>query len=172
MEGIQRRSKIISYLSSAAQPVSGTELASRFGVSRQVIVQDIALLRATNKNILSTNKGYILYHPEINSTKAKRIFPVFHNSDEIRDELYTIIDSGGKVLDVVVEHDVYGQITLDLILKNRSDVDEFMEKIEHSTSQPLHVLTGGLHYHSVEAENEDILNKIEKQLEEKGFLKK
>ena len=102
----------------------------------------------------------------------KRIFPVFHNSDEIRDELYTIIDSGGKVLDVVVEHDVYGQITLDLILKNRSDVDEFMEKIEHSTSQPLHVLTGGLHYHSVEAENEDILNKIEKQLEEKGFLKK
>lgn len=172
MEGEQRRLKIISYLSSADQPISGTELASLFGVSRQVIVQDIALLRATNKNILSTNKGYLLYHPEKNSTKAKRIFPVFHYFDDIQDELYTIVDCGGKILDVVVEHDIYGQITLDLILKNRNDVDEFMKKIEHTSSQPLHVLTGGLHYHSVEAENEDILNKIENQLEKKGFLRK
>lgn len=171
MEGDKRRIEIISCLASASQPISGTGLAKQFGVSRQVIVQDIALLRATNKNILSTNKGYILYNPTDISTNVKRIFQVFHTSEQIRDELYTIVDLGGKVLDVVVEHDVYGQITVDLILKNRSDVDEFMEKLANSSSQPLNVLTNGMHYHSVEAESEQILDAIEKKLKEKGVLK-
>ena len=59
MEGDERRKKIIEILHGRKMPVSGTELAAELGVSRQVIVQDIALLRATDKNILSTNKGYI-----------------------------------------------------------------------------------------------------------------
>ena len=153
------------------KPVSGSRLSQLFGVSRQVIVQDIALIRATNKNILSTNKGYVLYKPEHISTKCKRIFPVFHTTKQIKKELYTIVDLGGTVLDVIVEHDVYGMITVDLILKNRTDVDEFLDKLHESHSQPLNVLTNGFHYHSVTAASEEILDKIEQALQEKGFLK-
>lgn len=171
MEGDVRREKIIELIQKQKRPISGTELAKQFGVSRQVIVQDIALLRAINKNILSTNKGYFLYVPEEDKEKAKRSFAVYHTDEQIRDELYTIVDHGGKVLDVVVEHDIYGQITADLILKNRMDVDEFVERIESCKSQPLKVLTGGEHLHTVEAESEQILDIISQKLKEKGYLR-
>lgn len=170
MEGQERREQLIRLLNNCTAPVSGTELARRFGVSRQVIVQDIALLRATNKNILSTNKGYVLYKPDQEKTKAKRSFRVFHTAQQMEDELNTMVDYGGKVLDVVVEHDIYGQITVDLILKNRADVEEFMERIRHSESQPLSIVTGGLHWHTVEADSEKVLDKIQEKLSEKGYL--
>ena len=129
IEGDIRREKIIEIMSNQKEPVSGSDLAKKFGVSRQVIVQDIALLRATNKNILSTNKGYFLYNPGKGPQKPKRSFCVQHTTEQMQDELYTIVDYGGKVLDAVVEHDIYGQITVDLMLCNRMDVDEFMEKL-------------------------------------------
>ncbi|MFR8427507.1 MAG: transcription repressor NadR [Roseburia inulinivorans] len=141
IEGDIRREKIIEIMSNQKEPVSGSDLAKKFGVSRQVIVQDIALLRATNKNILSTNKGYFLYNPGKGPQKPKRSFCVQHTTEQMQDELYTIVDYGGKVLDAVVEHDIYGQITVDLMLCNRMDVDEFMERIRKSKSQPLNVLT-------------------------------
>ena len=171
MNGDARRKEILDILEKAQSAISGDNLADIFEVSRQVIVQDIALLRATNKNILSTNKGYILYNPQVNPKNTKRIFSVFHTSEGIREELYTIIDCGGKVLDVVVEHEIYGQITVDLILKNRKDVDDFMEKISKNNSQPLNILTNGHHYHTVEAESEELLDLIEEKKKKKGFLK-
>lgn len=171
MEGKERRERLITLLQKADVPVSGTELAKELRVSRQIIVQDIALLRAVNKNILSTNKGYVLYAPEKEMNRVKRSFAVTHSKNQIKDELYTIVDCGGKVLDVVVEHDIYGQIMVDLILCNRLDVDEFVERIENSKSRPLKVLTDGEHWHTVEADSEKVLNKIEKSLEEKGYLR-
>ena len=158
IEGDIRREKIIEIMSNQKEPVSGSDLAKKFGVSRQVIVQDIALLRATNKNILSTNKGYFLYNPGKGPQKPKRSFCVQHTTEQMQDELYTIVDYGGKVLDAVVEHDIYGQITVDLMLCNRMDVDEFMERIRKSKSQPLNVLTGGKHWHTVEADTEPMLH--------------
>ena len=104
IEGDIRREKIIEIMSNQKEPVSGSDLAKKFGVSRQVIVQDIALLRATNKNILSTNKGYFLYNPGKGPQKPKRSFCVQHTTEQMQDELYTIVDYGGKVLDAVVEH--------------------------------------------------------------------
>ena len=171
MEGEKRRQKLVSILTLADTPVSGADLAKKLGVSRQVIVQDIALLRAVNKNILSTNKGYVLYVPQKENSKVKRSFAVNHTKPQIKDELYTIVDCGGKVLDVVVEHDIYGQIMVDLILCNRLDVDEFVERIEHSKSRPLKVLTEGEHWHTVEADSEKILDKIGEKLREKGYLR-
>lgn len=171
MEGEKRRDQLLLLLRQATMPISGTDLAKKLGVSRQVIVQDIALLRAVNKNILSTNKGYVLYAPKLSSGKVKRNFAVFHAKEAIRDELYTIVDYGGKVLDVVVEHDIYGQIMVDLFLCNRLDVDEFVERIENSKSRPLHVLTDGEHWHTVEADTEKMLDKIEEVLKEKGYLR-
>ena len=168
MEGDVRREKIIDILEKSSRPVSGTELSELLGVSRQIIVQDIALLRAINKSILSTNKGYILYHES--RFKCKRSFHVFHDDSQIEDELNTIVDNNGKVLDVVVEHDIYGQITVDLIICSRRDVREFVEKIRNNKTKPLKELTGGVHYHTVEADTEADLDIIEEELKKKGYL--
>ncbi len=169
MEGDSRRDKIIAMLNQAPEPLSGAALAKQLRVSRQVIVQDIALLRAYDKNILSTNKGYILYQPE---TKAvyKRTVSVMHTDGQMQDELYAIVDCGAHVLDVVVEHEVYGQITVDLFLRSRTDVDEFIEKIAKSKAQPLKTLTNGAHFHTVEADSEDVLARVERQLDARGYL--
>lgn len=171
MEGETRRLNIVQLLANSNKPVSGTELAKTFGVSRQVIVQDIALLRAIDKNILSTNKGYILYDPKVGLQNAKRSFSVCHTDEQIADELYTIVDYGGTVLDVVIEHEVYGQITADLLLKKRVDVDEFVKKLHENQAKPLNLLTGGNHVHTVEAEDEETLDSIEEALVKKGYLK-
>ena len=169
MEGDSWRYKIIAMLNQAPEPLSGAALAKQLKVSRQVIVQDIALLRAYDKNILSTNKGYILYQPE---TKAvyKRTVSVMHTDGQMQDELYAIVDCGAHVLDVVVEHEVYGQITVDLFLRSRTDVDEFIEKIAKSKAQPLKTLTNGAHFHTVEADSEDVLARVERQLDARGYL--
>lgn len=168
MEGNQRREKITEILLTREDAVSGSELAKLLGVSRQVIVQDIALLRAVNKNILATTKGYLLYVQE--QQKVTRCFMVRHTTEEIEDELCTIIDLGGKVLDVIVMHDVYGQIQADLVLQTRADIVQFIGKVEKTKSVPLKVLTDGSHLHTVQADSEEILNQIEEKLREKNYL--
>lgn len=171
VDGEERRKQLLDILARAKEPVSGTELAGQLKVSRQVIVQDIALLRATDKNILSTNKGYVLYHAGA-ERRAKRTIKVYHTDEQIQDELYTIVDEGGHVLDVVVEHDIYGQITVDLIVNNRADVNAFIAKVRENHTKSLNELTNGVHFHTVEAENEEILDRIEAALDKKGYLLK
>lgn len=170
MEGDKRREKIIELLVKSSRPVSGAELAEALCVSRQVIVQDIALLRAVNKSILSTNKGYMLFTTK--KTSCRRIFCVNHSNDEIEDELNSIVDNNGKVLDVVVEHEIYGQITVDLIINSRKDVKEFLARLTacQNRSRPLNELTDGIHYHTVEAESEEDLDVIEEELRCRGYL--
>lgn len=168
MEGDLRRDRIIEILTKSKKPVSGTELSEMLKVSRQVIVQDIALLRAVNKDILSTNKGYILHSDT--KTGYNRTFYVFHDDSHIEDELNTIVDNNGRVLDVVVEHDIYGQINVDLIINSRRDVKEFMEKIKNNHTKPLNILTDGMHYHTVEADSKKDLDIIEEELRNKGYL--
>lgn len=168
MTGEERRKKIIEILQKSEEPVSGTELAKRLNVSRQVIVQDIALLRAVNRNIISTTKGYVLYYQELQ--KVNRCFLVRHTDDEIEDELCIIVDNGGKVLDVIVMHDIYGEISTGLIIKNRKDVYDFLEKLKGHKTVPLKELTGGVHLHTVEADSEAILDSIEQKLREKSYL--
>ena len=168
MTGEERRARIIEVLKSSEEPVSGAELAKRLGVSRQIIVQDIALLRAVNRNIISTTRGYLLYYQEIQ--KVNRCFLVRHTDDEIEDELCTIVDNGGKVMDVIVMHDIYGEITAGLIIKNRQDVYDFVEILKSQKTVPLKELTGGVHLHTVEADSEAILDSIEKKLREKKYL--
>ncbi len=168
MEGQERREKILELLNLSDDPISGSEFAKKLGVSRQVIVQDIALLRAVNKNILSTTKGYMLYHRE--NQKVNRCFPVLHTTDQIEDELCTIVDNGGKILDVIVSHNVYGSISADLIISTRQDVYDFVDKVNSKKTVPLKELTHNQHFHTVEADSEQILDRIELGLKQKGFL--
>lgn len=170
MDGEKRRDAIMKLLMTDQEPLSGTVLANTLGVSRQIIVQDIALLRATNKNILSTNKGYVLYGKGQQAQTYKRVVMVSHTDAQTQEELNTIVDMGAKVRDVIVEHEVYGQISVDLFLASRRDVEEFMEKIRSATAVPLKELTGNVHYHTIEAEYEETLDVVVQQLKEREYL--
>ena len=130
MNAEKRRENILKLLAESDSPLSGADLAKCLAVSRQVIVQDIALLRAVNKNILSTNKGYLLFHEEEKMKGRKRSVKVRHTQQQILDELCTIVDLGGHILDVVVAHEIYGQITCDLIINSRQDAKSFVEQCE------------------------------------------
>ena len=143
-EGEARREQLLQMLMDSTVPISGSALARSLDVSRQVIVQDIALLRAVNKDILATTKGYVLYSQQTEA--CHRIYCVNHSDDAIADELNTIVDNGGKVLDVIIEHEIYGQITANLILENRRDVAEFCDRLKHSNAKPLNIIAGGTHF--------------------------
>ena len=167
MDGKERRERIIGELGRADKPLSGSALAKQMGVSRQVIVQDIALLR-TRYPILATAQGYLLYEPA--GKKYVRAFLVRHTKDQIRDELMTIVSLGGLVLDVAVEHDVYGQLRADLNLASPKDVELFCERLAHSRSGPLFPISDGIHLHTLRAADEETLGRVVKGLKEKGFL--
>ena len=162
MDGKIRRNKIIEILQNEKEPISGSALAKLTGVSRQVVVQDITLLR-TAYPILATAKGYLLY--PATEKKCRRTYCVKHTIEETRDELNAIVDLGGKVLDVMVEHDIYGEIRADLMLSRRKEVEEFCNQLDKSKSGPLNIIGCGVHYHTVEAENETILDEIAKSLD-------
>ena len=171
MDSSSRRKKIVELLNEVGKPVSGGDLAQRLGVSRQVVVQDIALLRAENEAIMSTNKGYLIHgRKEENEHCCVRIFRTSHKTEDTLDELNTIVDYGGRIRNVLIEHQLYGQIEVDLIINNRLDAAEFMQHLKTSKDQPLNVLTGGCHYHTVEADSEKNLDFIEAELKKKGYL--
>lgn len=168
-EGMQRRTAILAALKDSALPLSGTELARRFGVSRQIIVQDIALLRAEQQDILSTYRGYVLPRAP-KQTAAVRVFYVRHETEDTLDEFETIVDAGGHVLDVFIEHALYGTLRADLIIDSRLDAAAFVKQMQQSPDQPLKTLTGGCHYHTVTAASETLLDLIEDGLRQKGYL--
>ncbi|MCR5482588.1 MAG: transcription repressor NadR [Clostridia bacterium] len=157
-----RRKRIVEHLKDSAEPVSASSLASMLGVSRQVIVGDIALIRVSGTNILSTPRGYLLEAAEKLSEKYGYVGTVAcrHTQEQLTDELNTIIDFGGTVLDVVIEHSVYGQLTGILNLSSRYDITLFIQNLEENRSQPLCSLTGGVHIHHIGCRNEENFNLI------------
>ena len=169
-EGSRRRKKIIEILSMENTPISGTDLAAALHVSRQVIVQDIALLRAENRDILSTNKGYVLYNPAADDHFVKEVIAVKHDGDQILEEMLSIVELGGKMLDVSIDHDIYGNIRSDLVINNFEDAKEFVKKVAEGTSKPLCSLTENVHFHTISAPSAKVLGLIKKELDEKGFL--
>lgn len=170
MTGEVRRAKVLQLLKEQGSPLSGTALAKQFHVSRQVIVQDIALMRAENHRILSTNKGYLYRTEETENTQPKRVFFVKHHTDQVYDEFLTVIELGGKILDVAVEHEIYGQIRVDLLIETVQDAKDFSDRISNCKDNPLKVLTDDLHYHTVAAPSEKLLDIIEDELRRKGYL--
>ena len=166
MSGEERREKIINTLKSSESPMSGSGLAKILGVSRQVIVQDIALLRAKDYDIYSTNKGYCLS----DQNKCKRIFKIYNRPEEEEKELQLYVDQGGYVKDVFVYHKVYGVVRAELNISSRADIDAYMMEIKSGKSNLLSNLTSGYHYHTVLAKNDRILDTIQQKLTEQGFL--
>ncbi len=168
MSGTERRQRIVELLMVADEPLSGTALARELGVSRQIIVQDMALLRArADLEILSTYQGYLLHRTE---QPCSRVFKVRHNTERTEEELLEIVDLGGRVEDVFVYHRVYGVVKGQLHIRSRKDVRCFMERLKESRSAPLMLITDEYHYHTVTAEDPETLDQIQNRLGELSLL--
>ncbi|MGL5245163.1 MAG: transcription repressor NadR [Sarcina sp.] len=170
MNATERRKEIINILKNYNGPISATSIANELDVSRQVIVGDVALLRAAGEEILSTTKGYILKNDDSNKDYITKIIACIHDKDSIEDELNIIVDEGATVVDVIVDHGAYGKITGDLHLSSRRDIKEFVKKLNECDVNPLSQLTGGVHLHTIKYKNEEIFNEIIKQLRGKGYI--
>ena len=170
MNGESRRETIKKMLLQAQRPLSGTALAQALHVSRQVIVQDIALMRAEQTPILSTNKGYLLRADASPVAQPKRVFFVRHTTEQVLEEFMTVIDLGGRILDVSVEHDLYGPIRADLLIENAQDAADFVERLKLCRDNPLKVLTDDRHFHTISAPSEKLLDLIEAELRSVGIL--
>ncbi|MBO5032516.1 MAG: transcription repressor NadR [Lachnospiraceae bacterium] len=168
LTGTERRKLLLSMMRQSKIPMSGSALGKKTGVSRQVVVQDIALLRTEGYPIMSTTKGYYLEEPD--SNQSVRTIKVFHTNEQVEDELNTIVDLGGTVLDVMVNHRAYGKMSAALNIKSRRDVQTFVDNINSGKSTPLLNVTSGYHFHKISADNEDILDEIEEALAQKGYL--
>ncbi len=163
MKAEERRRQIAACLT-ADRPTSAAALAARFHVSRQVIVGDIALLRAAGTDIVATPRGY----QRGETGGLLRLVPCVHSPEEMRTELLAMVDNGCTVVDVVVEHAVYGQLTGQLSLSSRYDVEQFIEKSRGSA--PLSSLTGGVHIHTLRCPDEEAFARVRAALEALGML--
>ena len=162
----QRRKEIINLLLASKTPISGGELSKKFNVSRQIIVQDITILKGLGYEIISTHNGYVLQK----SPLVERVFKLKHSKDQTEDELNTIIDLGGTVVDVFVWHKVYGKMEAKLNIFSRLHVKQFLEGVRIGKSSELMNITGGYHYHTVRGASEDVLDQIESSLAARGYI--
>jgi len=166
MRAAERRKSIVNKLLSSDRAISGSELSREFGVSRQIIVQDITVLKGTGYDILSTHNGYVMQR----SPLKERVFKLYHTTEQTRDELSTIVELGGTVVDVFVWHKVYGKMVAPLNIFSQLHVEQFITGVRTGKSTELMNITGGYHYHTVRGESEEVLDRIEHALKIKNYI--
>lgn len=167
MNTAERRQRILEYLKGADRPLSATALAQKLAVSRQIIVGDVALLRAAGEGITATPRGYVLERPRAGVVGT---VACLHRGEDMERELTLMVDQGCTVENVIVEHPVYGQITGPLELASRYDIAEFIRKVEENAARPLSALTDGIHLHTLRCPDRETLDRTVKALGEAGFL--
>lgn len=170
LSGNERRKYILRLLQNRKDPITGQEIAEKTGVSRQVIVTDIALLKTGNEPIIATNRGYLYMKKGENDSLKRRIIICQHTPEQTRGELEAIVDCGVTVVDVTVEHPFYGDLTGSLMISSRYDVEQFMVNFPNKETALLSVLTDGLHLHTLEADSSEKLDAACKVLEAMGIL--
>ncbi|MEG2195576.1 MAG: transcription repressor NadR [Terrisporobacter sp.] len=166
MKYIDRRESIVKLLRENNEAIKGLDLANRFGVTRQIIVKDIAILRAKGNNIIATPDGYI-YNIDIN--RVKSIIAVNHSVEKMIEELQIVVKYGGIIENVIVEHPLYGEIIGNMMIKNLNDLNKFEKSFKSAEAKPLSELTNGIHLHIISANTEEDIYEIKRELEEKGF---
>lgn len=170
MLGEERRKELLTILKKSMKPITGSELAKHTNVSRQVIVNDINLLKARNVPIIATSQGYLYMNVDEGNTEIERKIVCLHTAEEAADEMLTIVDCGVTLKSVIVEHPVYGEITASMMLSSRMDVFNFLEKVKATKATYLSALTDGTHLHVISAPSEQQLNQAEQILRKKGYL--
>ncbi|MDE3111085.1 MAG: transcription repressor NadR [Acidobacteriota bacterium] len=166
----KRRNRIIESIRSRQGPVSGAELAKRLRVSRQCLVQDIAILRAAGEEIVATPRGYRL--PDSASDTHRAVLACRHSPERTEEELQILVDHGVKVLDVIVEHPLYGELRGSLAIESRADLQDFLKRVKATHAALLSSLTGGVHLHTVEASRPEMISRARARLRERGILLK
>ena len=167
MHAEERRTKLHQFLQRSSGPVSASSLADRFSVSRQIIVGDIALLRAAGVEICATPRGYVILPA---TDRLIRKIACRHSAEQMRSELCAIVDQGCTVLDVIVEHPIYGQLTGQLQISNRYDVGQFVQRCRRQEAAPLSQLTEGIHLHTVACPSQEAYDRVRESLSKLGFL--
>ena len=167
MRAEERRQAICDSLQAASQPVSAAALAARFSVSRQVIVGDIALLRAAGADISATPRGYVI---QKSPSGLLRQVACRHSGADMEAELNAMVDQGCTVLDVIVDHPIYGQLTGPLQLSSRYDVTQFIARCAQADARPLSDLTEGIHLHTLSCPSEDAFQRVRTALHAMGVL--
>lgn len=166
MNSAERRQAILETLRISSGPLSASALAGQLSVSRQIIVGDVALLRAAGEDIIATARGYVLSR----SGAQRRTVVCRHTPEDMERELKLMVDYGCTVEDVVVEHSVYGQLTGRLELSSRYDVDEFIRRVAQCGAHPLSDLTDGIHLHTLRCPSEEAFRSLLDALRQEGFL--
>ncbi len=166
MKADERRKAIANLLTTEQKAVSGAALSAEFGVSRQIIVQDITALRSCGYDIISTHSGYLIQKTPL----KERVFKVHHTTERTEEELNLIVDLGGTVVDVFVWHKVYGRMNAPLNIYSRAQVKQFIDGVRTGKSTELMHITGGYHYHTVRAESDQVLDSITDALTKSGFI--
>jgi transcriptional regulator of NAD metabolism len=166
---VGRRQHIVTLLGQTSRALTGAELARRLGVSRQVIVQDVAVLRAGGAEVLATPQGYVLAS-QLRPAAHRVVVACRHTREQVEDELLALVDCGVTVVDVIVEHPLYGEIRAPLWLRSRADVRAFMRQLEESQANLLSSLTGGVHLHTLEASRPETLTAARAALADRGYL--
>jgi transcriptional regulator of NAD metabolism len=165
----ERRQQIVALLGEAALGLTGAELAQRLGVSRQIIVQDVAVLRAAGEEILATPQGYVLAG-RLRGAAYRRVVACRHTREQVEDELTALVDAGVTVVDVIVEHPLYGELRAPLWLRSRADVANFMAQLERTRANLLSSLTNGVHLHTLAAAGPAALEAARQALARRGYL--
>lgn len=167
MTATDRRNKISELLLKSNGPVKGTDLATNFNVTRQIIVKDIAILRAKGCNIIATPEGYLISNDGNN--RVKSIIAVNHDDKGMINELEIVVKYGGIIEDVIVEHPLYGEIKGNLMIKNLNDLNKFKSSLYEIDAKPLSILTNGVHLHTISADSIENMELIKNELKDKGF---
>ena len=170
MLGEERRSEFLSLLKNADGPVTGTDLAKHANISRQVVVNDMNLLKARNEPIVATSQGYVYMQTNQQQSRFERKIVCMHTAAQAIDEMFMIVDCGVTIESVSVEHPVYGEITASILVSNRLEVENFMERVKETNANFLSALTDGTHLHVISAPSEQLLNRAEAKLREAGML--
>jgi len=168
--GAKRRQRLMEWMRTQSRPVPGGVLARHFHVSRQCLVQDVAILRAAGEEILSAPQGYRL--PGAQTSAHRAILACRHAPERTEEELQILVDHGVRVLDVVVEHPLYGELRGALMLESRADVQDFLAKWRGEKATLLSSLTHGVHLHTVEAHKPEMIARAKAQLQARGILLK
>ena len=168
MHAEERRTRLLEILQDKNEYQNAARLAQELGVSRQIIVSDVAILRERGWDIISTPRGYLLDERSdwgYSGTVACR-----HDEEGVRKEFYIVVDNGGAVIDISVEHPIYGQITARLDIRSRYDADLFIDRCREEKAVLLSALTDGLHLHRIGVQRREDFLRIRAALKEAGIL--
>ncbi|MCY7753437.1 transcription repressor NadR [Bacillus haynesii] len=171
LTGAERRQQLLAWLKESEAPLTGSELAKKASVSRQVIVQDISLLKAKNEPIIATSQGYMYLRSALGKKQpVQRIIACDHEPEKTEEELNLIVDFGVTVKDVTIEHPVYGDLTASIRVSTRKEVSDFVKKISSTNAAYLSQLTNGIHLHTLEADDEEKIEQACNALQKAGIL--